>query len=626
MGRAVCYQIFVALCIFAVFGASARAERAIPKPLPNHPGNIFQAGEDVQVPLPAKATGKWTLFDIENKQVGESHPAAEKVDLGKLPVGYYELRGEQPAEKVYIGVIAPLVAPTPMTSPIGIDVAMAWFWQDDASRKAVANICTLAGMNRVRDRMSWPELEPKKGEFAPRNRYDETAEIQSEAGLQVLQVNHIGAPWSKNGRRFPEDLRDAYDFYKEIAKRFKGKIVALEPWNEADIDMFGGHTGSEMASMQKASYLGIKAGNPDMIACENVFAIARPETLKDFTANDAGPYFDRFDLHHYVIMDRYPDYYALYRSASAGKPMWVTEFNVTVDWADEKTHEPDEKNLRVQALRLPKMFAMSLYEGVEAQFYFMLPHYVERKLQYGLLHQDLTPRPAFMSLAAVGRLFADAKPIGRWDVGNPKVHGYVFRAKPDGVEKYVIVLWSSGGDKTYLLNVPTEKIFDEYGRETKGSWVGEVKLMNEPLIAVTSVDPSGAMKLIPPPKAPPVSDEKPSPVVLQVLFPDSARSVKQSLYHIATDQPQKVALFAYNFSDHAVKGELKVDPNDEWQPKLKSPNVELKPNDRVEIPLTLSASSAQPTTQPIRVSGDFAGDGKPIVSFFVAPPAQETRK
>ena len=74
----------------------------------------------------------------------------------------------------------------------------------------------------------------------------------------------------------------------------------------------GGLNGSTIA--------GIRAGNPDMIACQNVFAIARPQTLKDFINNDAGPYFDRFDLHHYVNMDRYPEYYALYRSASAGKP------------------------------------------------------------------------------------------------------------------------------------------------------------------------------------------------------------------------------------------------------------------------------------------------------------------
>jgi hypothetical protein len=624
MGRLGSYRIFVVFAVIAGVCASAHAERELPRPLPNHPGNIFQQGEEVRVSPPTKAAGAWTCIDIEGKQVGEPHAASETVDLGKLPIGYYELRGPAATDKVYLGVIAPLVAPTPMTSPIGIDVGMAWFWPDDPSRKAVANICTLAGMNWVRDRMSWPELEPKPGEFSPRNRYDETAELQTAAGLQVLQVNHIGPPWAKNGRRFPDDLRDAYRFYKEMATRFKGKLAALEPWNEADIEMFGGHTGSEMASMQKASFLGIRAGNPDMIACQNVFAIARPETLKDFINNDAGPYFDRFDLHHYVNMDRYPEYYALYRSASAGKPMWVTEFNVTVDWSgDEKAQEPDEKNLRIQALRVPKVFAMTLYEGVQAQFYFMLPHYVEGKRQYGLLHRDLTPRPAFMALAAVGRLLADAKPIGKWKNENPKIHGYVFKAKPDGQEKFVIVLWSNAGDKLVQLNVPTEKIFDEYGRETKGSWVGEVKLQNQPQIAITSIDPSGQMQLEPPPKAPPIVDGKASPVVLQVLMPDASRVVNKSLYQIAAGQT--VQLFAYNFGDHPVKGELKVESSGDWKLSMPSGRVELKPNDRYEIPLKID-TPAKPTTQSIRITGDFgASDGRAVVSFDVAPATQPVK-
>src|SRR4029079_14075587 len=117
-------------------------------------------------------------------------------------------------------------------------------------------------------------------------------------------------------------------------------------------------------------------------------------------------------------------------------------------------------------------------------------------------HRDLSPRPAFLSLAAVGRLLADAKPVGRWHPENPKLHGYVFHGKPDGQEKFVTVLWSSGGDKLIDLNIPTEKIYDEYGGETPGNGIGQVKLQNSPQIAISNVDPSGSLKLDPPPKAP----------------------------------------------------------------------------------------------------------------------------
>ena len=77
----------------------------------------------------------------------------------------------------------------------------------------------------------------------------------------------------RSSKHFPEDLRDIYQFLRHTAARWKGRVQAFEPWNEADIDMFGGHTGAEMASLQKAAYLGLKAGNPDVIALRDAFLV-----------------------------------------------------------------------------------------------------------------------------------------------------------------------------------------------------------------------------------------------------------------------------------------------------------------------------------------------------------------
>src|SRR5205823_5297556 len=153
--------------------------------------------------------------------------------------------------RITFGVIAPLRAPTPQTSPISIDVAMAWFYHTPQQQRAAAKLCTLAGVNWVRDRLSWAEMEPTRGHFADHNIYDDTAAIQTEAGLHVLQVNHICPPWAgPDPKQFPDDLRDVYGFYRQMARRWKGQVMAFEPWNEADITAFGGQTGSEMATLQ----------------------------------------------------------------------------------------------------------------------------------------------------------------------------------------------------------------------------------------------------------------------------------------------------------------------------------------------------------------------------------------
>ena len=334
--------------LIIVLVSSLVASAAVPRPLPDHPGNIFVAGEQVIIPVPTSTSeGEWKLTDFDHKvttvTVKDGH-----ADLGELPVGYYELRHGADVDRTTIGVIAPLVAPTPADSPISIDVAMAWIYKDPAIQPKVISLCKIAGVNWVRDRLSWPDMEPTKGHYAGHNIYDDTAKIQSDAGLRVLQVNHISPPWANaDTRHFPPDLREVYQFNREMAARFKGEILALEPWNEADIKEFGGHTGSEMATLQKAAYWGQKAGNPDIITCENVFAIARQTTLDDFGANDASPYFDTYNLHHYVYLDKYPAYYAAHRAVSGGKPMWVSECNITVWWSgDPAKQEPSEQELR----------------------------------------------------------------------------------------------------------------------------------------------------------------------------------------------------------------------------------------------------------------------------------------
>src|SRR5439155_19110953 len=115
----------------------------------------------------------------------------------------------------------------------------------------------------------------------------------------------------------------------------------------------------------------------------------------------------------------------------------------------------------LQAECVAKIFAASLFEGSANTFYFLLPHYSEGQTQFGLLHEDLTPRPAYVALVAVGRLLAAAKPAGRWAHEAKNVHGYLFRARPDAKEQFVLVAWCDGDGETRIrLNTPTASVFD----------------------------------------------------------------------------------------------------------------------------------------------------------------------
>ena len=579
------------------------------RPLPNHPGNIFLQVEEVSV---SGGPGPWQLFDFDGKLAKEGTSSDGKAVLGRLPVGYYELKS---AGKLIttIGVVHSLEAPTPATSPIGIDVAMAWFYKPE-HMDAVASLCRLAGVNWVRDRLAWGEIEPRRGQLAGPTRYDASAKAQSAAGLRVLQVNHSSPGWAnRNGKRFPLDLRDAYNFSREIAKRWRGQVLAFEPWNEADIDVFGGHTGAEMASLQKAAYLGLKAGNPDAIACLNVFAMNRPAQLQDLAANEAWPYFETCNLHHYISADKYPAWYASFRNICAGRPLWVTEFSMPVQWSgDSKTQELSDEAQRTQAQRVPIVLATSLHEGPRAAFYFMLPHYVEGKTQFGIIHRDLTPRPAYLAMAAVGRLLADATPIGRVDV--PRVHGYAFAARPDGQASDVVVAWAGEGGELELPGKPLAA-FDVIGREIAAD--AKMKLGKDPVYILMDRDASKKLPLQAAPAMPPLREGKPSPIVLQAIHPSNGIDLNHSSFRIDSGKASTIPIFIYNFGERAAKGRLTVSGPAGWKISLPT-EVELAAMDRRELALVVTPNGAG-AVETVTIRGGFSG--QPVLSIRLEPQA-----
>ena len=615
---------FLPLSMFLVLLASTAilaAPRAIPSPLPDHPGTVYLAGEKISVIIPVLDLATWRVTDYDGKTAAEGQTTSGRAEFGPLPVGWYEVRwgeGDSPDLRASLAILQPLAAPTPETSPIGIDVAMAWFYQPP-QMPAVANLCALAGVNWVRDRLSWGEVEKTRGEFAPPStKYDASARIQSAAGLRVLQVNHSSPSWaSPDHKRFPEDLRDAYRFYREMARRWAGRVVALEPWNEADIDGFGGHTGAEMASMQKAAYLGLKAGNPEVIACQNVFASANKAILADLAENQAWPYFDTFNLHHYAKSDDYPGIYAAFRAVSAGRPLWTTEFSMPVHWAgDEKRKDPTDADLRVQSERVAKVFAAALHEGSVAAFYFLLPHYVEGQTQFGIVRPDLTPRPAYVALAAVGRLLADARPLGRLKDVPQNVRAFLFRAKPGGEEREMMVAWTSEGTVELALALPDAPVpvYDHLGRARPGP----LALSPAPIFAVLASGATARLTLDPPPQTPPRATGEACPVVLQAVWPKERTDLKRSAYRITSGKAEAVPVYVYNFSTAPVEGTFAVAGPRGWRVNF-AKDAKVPPQERLQLALTVEAGGAAAESATVRIRGAFGPAGRPVLSLRLAP-------
>lgn len=600
---------------------AATSQRIIPKPLTYHPGNIFLAGETVSVALPDGEKGStWRLVDYEHNSVGQFTNSGGDITLGKLPVGYYELHrvssGHVLASSFSLGVLAPLAAPTPRSSPIGVDVALAQL-VPVAQHEAAANLAALAGMNWVRDRFFWRELEAEKGVFTKTVVADAVVRAQSQAGLQVLQVHCDTPSWmGGKSKRLPVDLRDAHRLMAAMARRWRGQVLAFEPWNEADTPNFGGHIGSEIAAYQKACYLGLKAGNPDVIVCQNVFASPHPVVLADFQANGAWPYFDTFNLHHYISTDEYGGVYSAFRAVSAGRPLWVSEFSLPVQWAgNAQAQEPTDADLRVQAERVAQHFAAALHEGPTVALYFLLPHYSEGQTQYGLLRPDLTPRPAYLALAAVGRLLADARPLGRLQDHGIRI--FAFRARPDGQERDVMVTWTTAGKSTLQLPLVPLAASDHLGR-AQSNLTATLQISVAPRFVVFPKDSLRGLPFQPPPRKPELLAGEPSPVVLQAVMPEESVDMNLSGYVGSSAKPETVLVAAYNFGHERVTGDLKATLPPGWKAYFPS-RIELAPGERKE--LTLKVDCRGSTTTPadvFRLVGNFGAAGEAVLSVRLA--------
>lgn len=620
--------------------------RQIPEPLPDHPGNIFLEDETVTVVLPAESGGvatRWRLLDETDRELdhglfGNALPT--ELHLGQRDIGFYRIellgRAGSLVDWTSAAVLARLRSPTPLDSPVCLDLATSWFARDDLTeQRRFANLAALAGVNWVRDRMRWGDIEPEPGHFAGPSTYDSAADIQHAAGLQVLQVFHDTPAWARDGRPGGElatDLRHVFRLGRAMAVRFKGRVQAWEPWNEGNVSTFGGHTVDQLCSWQKAAWLGFKAGDPDVTVGWNVTTtVPTEQQTAGIRANEVWPYYDTYNIHTYDWAHSYLDLWGPARDATLGRPMWITESDRgqkhlnNAPWFD--LSRGDE---RLKAEYIGQSYAQSFFAGASRHFHFILGDYSEPNgVQFGLLRKDFTPRPGYVALAATGRFLAGAKCLGRWRPGG-EVTVIAFRARPDGEERDVLVAWAEKdvawpqrGTMKARLDLPDGvtpvAAFDYLGRPLADA----NELTSAPAYLLL---PPGQSAKLPMESAPSLATDPggvPCPVVLQAIFPHDQRVQVVDLpwsqgyaYGFEAGKPVSFKLRAYNFGGKAASGEVLAGELPlGWRLSPARWQLVLEPGDMAELGVQLQPSSDGASDEWCRLRGDFKASGRPALAF-----------
>ncbi|NCQ27480.1 MAG: hypothetical protein COY42_05885 [Armatimonadetes bacterium CG_4_10_14_0_8_um_filter_66_14] len=634
----------------SVWRSLATIGREVPTPAPDHPGNVFLLGEEVRVPVPADCAGKakrWRAIDDRGDAAGDGGfgEAGTPVVAGKLPLGWYRLEfldaSGQSVGWTSAAVLAKLAEPVPQDSPVCVDAATAWFARhyrpDDAKHQEIfAELAALAGVNWIRDRMSWGEEEPAAGELAENTLYDSSATLQAKHGLKVLQVFHGTPGWAvdkeldgdEGGRRFPRDLRAMSQFCKSMAQRYRGRVLAWEPWNEANIDGFGGHTIDDMCTLQKAAYLGFKAGDPDLLVCWNVYAGSGGALhTEGVLENEAWPYFQTYNVHSYSPPAAYRDQHAGALTAACGRPLWITECGIHLPFATKGPWgDLTPKDEIRQAEFVAQSYASSLFAGVNRHFFFILGNYLEGAIQFGLLRNDHTPRPGYVALATVGRLLAGARCVGRVETSNAKTHVYAFRARPDGAERDVLVGWA---DEPTPCSLPeglsVERAYDYLGRKLDGGVPAE--LQTAARFLVLPAGEAGKLSLEAPASPSEHRPGTPSAVVLQLQMPHSSTRLGQQAYEVDPTTAVELPLLAYNFGNKPVTGTVTAESLPKgWELTPASAQVGVASQDRGPVRLRVSlGGQGMAFGGWVKLRGDFGEAGRPVLAFRLVCPADKLK-
>lgn len=601
------------------------------------PGNIFLIGDAVRVPVPAAVAGAAdaVLLDDAGRKVATGTVTDGVLTPEPAPgVGWYQVvfrdADANPLGWTTAAVLEPLLSPPPQDSPVALDVALSWVAPDAPEAwRAMTHIAALAGVRWVRDRLRWRELENGGVPYPATTRYDETATLQSKAGLKLLQVFHDMPPQVRDADGVP-DLRELHAFCRRAADRFGARVPAWEPWNEANAKSFGGWPGSDICAWQKAAFLGFKASRLEpTVLWQPIAGVNTPGLVRSVLENETWPYFDVYAIHSYDWCHDYDRLWAGALDAASGRRIWVTESDRGIASPPGMPHldlPPADAVLKAQFV--VQQYAQALAAGAEKCFHFILGQYKEEhggnRIQFGLLREDMTPRPGYVALAHLGRRLAGKKCLGAWTPpGQPDTRVVAFRS-PEGADPHDVVVvwaerpvdWAERGKCEAPWPLPADFAPDAVCHDYLGRAVPRPDravsapvFLTVPRIAAPGVPRgaagAGTLPLTPPPRpSRRGGGPSPLPVVLQLSLP-GAEVVRNTLgwtdehdFALPAGKPAPIRIHAYNFGDKDFEGELRAESLPEgWALTPDTIPLRVAPGERIPLDATLTLPEA-PIEEP----------------------------
>ena len=213
---------------------------------------------------------------------------------------------------------------------------------------------------------SWAQIEKSQGNFDWTNLDNAVATAQAHGVKDILMVLAGTPAWATDdpsptalpipgAAGMPRDFGWWDNWVAQVATRYKGKITAYQPWNEANLSTFSNGSPAEMADLTKRAHDIIKGIDPNATIVApstgtrlvGAFKKFYPAFLQELKARNWPV--DVWTAHTYPAWNQTPVNRAilakmwqaeLSKAGAPKLPMWDTENNFGL-WGPGKTPDPD---------------------------------------------------------------------------------------------------------------------------------------------------------------------------------------------------------------------------------------------------------------------------------------------
>jgi hypothetical protein len=309
---------------------------------------------------------------------------------------------------------------------VGVQFHCTWR-QSEATRSAIAEKLSAAGVRHVRIDLGWSSFQPlgpRRIDPWYRGLADHCVNLARAQGMEVLATIMWTPDWANRGRGPtvpPRRVRNFARFMRWAARHFRGRVAAWEIWNEPDGTNFWQGTPARYARLLRAAYPAIKRGDPNAKVVFAGNSDNSPQWLAAAYTGGAKGAFDVMAAHPYRS-DQSPDaggdeawllmhasqlHAVMARHGDGAKPIWFTEFGWSVH-ANRPDLPPWQRGVTAEEQAAYLTSAVGLigarYPFVEKAFWYKdaaRPGEDDVQSGYGLLKADLAPRPAYWALKAL---------------------------------------------------------------------------------------------------------------------------------------------------------------------------------------------------------------------------------